>query len=81
MENNEHNLNLLFDKMWKDYCQMNPHAEAVYKTLIEHNENVVNDHIALRTLNLPAINIKVLAQHFLNTDIKWWQNIFLKIKN
>ncbi|MFT4929883.1 MAG: hypothetical protein ACI8WB_006018 [Phenylobacterium sp.] len=54
----------LFDAMWQDYLKLNPDAQAIY-TLFSHQNTVVNDHIALRTFNLPAVNINTLARPLL----------------
>lgn len=53
-----------FDKMWTNYCEMNPQAQSVYNKLSQFGENVVNDHIAFRTFLHPKIEIKKLAGHF-----------------
>ncbi len=58
------NLNQFFDAMWKDYCNLNPQALAVFKALSEAGEKVVNDHIAFRTFSHPKISIPVLSRHF-----------------
>ncbi len=50
----------LFDAMWQDYLELNPDAQAIY-ALFSANNEVINDHIALRTFNLPAVNIDKLA--------------------
>lgn len=57
-------LQTYFEKMWTNYCEMNPQAQAVFDKLSQHGENVVNDHIAFRTFLHPKIDIKKLAVHF-----------------
>jgi hypothetical protein len=57
-------LNKLFEKMWSDYCKMNPQAQSVYDVLTKSGEDVINDHIAFRTFSHPNINIDVLSPHF-----------------
>ena len=57
-------LNQLLDNMWEDYCQFNPAAEKIHQALVKRGEKVVNDHIALRTLNHPRLGIKSLAKQF-----------------
>ena len=53
----------LMHKLWVDYVALNPDANKIHD-LLSPNQQVVNDHIALRTLDHPAINIQVLAQFF-----------------
>lgn len=58
-------LDLYFEKMWNDYGKLNPQARAVYQSLTQAGEKVVNDHIAFRTFSHPKISIDILAQHFI----------------
>jgi hypothetical protein len=53
-------INQLLDAMWQDYLELNPDAQKIY-TLFGGAQGVVNDHIALRTFNLPQVNIEKLA--------------------
>lgn len=54
----------LLDRLWTDYVEFNPHAQAVCDLLTAQGETVVNDHIALRTFDLPRVNVKSLSQSF-----------------
>lgn len=54
----------LLEKMWVDYCGMNPAAKKIYDIFTAEGETVLNDHIALRTFNHPRLGIKSLSQHF-----------------
>jgi hypothetical protein len=54
------NLSQLFSAMWLDYIELNPDARDIYQ-LFGGAAEVVNDHIALRTFNLPEVNIAKLA--------------------
>jgi hypothetical protein len=58
-------LNKIFGRLWKDYAKQNPSANKIFDLLKNEGENVVNDHIAFRTLNSPEINIDVLVTPFL----------------
>lgn len=58
------NLDLLLESMWKDYCQFNPAAKRIHDAFVDIGEKVVNDHIALRTLNHPRLGIASLAKQF-----------------
>ncbi|TAA46888.1 DUF1338 domain-containing protein [Corallincola spongiicola] len=53
----------LFDGLWQHYLQVTPSAEKIHNLLGQQGE-IINDHIALRTFNLPGIGLDVLAAHF-----------------
>ncbi|MBM3403723.1 MAG: DUF1338 domain-containing protein [Bacteroidetes bacterium] len=55
----------IFTRLWDDYITQNPAAKKVYDVLTASGEEVVNDHIAFRTFDHPAINVERLAQVFL----------------
>jgi len=54
----------LFDILWKDYTDRNPHALKIYQLFQKQQENIINDHIALRTFNDPRVNVERLASIF-----------------
>lgn len=54
-------LDLWLNKMWQDYCLLNPQSVAIEKLLQSEGEKIVNDHIALRTFNHPSMDIAVFA--------------------
>ena len=54
-------INTFFETLWKKYTSENPLALRVYESLIAEGENVINDHIALRTFNLEKCNIEKLS--------------------
>jgi hypothetical protein len=58
-------INALLDKMWTDYTALNPQAQKIVNLLKSKGDDVVNDHIALRTFNHPKINLDVLSKSFL----------------
>ncbi|MFQ6372576.1 DUF1338 domain-containing protein [Shewanella sp. YIC-542] len=53
----------LFAGLWQDYISMAPSAAKVHQ-LLANGKAIINDHIALRTFNLPKVNLQVLAAHF-----------------
>ena len=57
-------LKSVFNRLWKDYKDQNPSVGKIYDLFINEGEEVVNDHIAFRTLDFPEINIEVLAKPF-----------------
>lgn len=54
----------LFNKLWNEYTERNPHALKVYNLFTQQGEQVMNDHIAFRTFNDPRVNIEALAKFF-----------------
>lgn len=52
-----------FDRLWEQYIGLCPSALKI-RELLESKGILVNDHIALRTLDDPRINRMVLATHF-----------------
>ena len=61
----------LLNEMWEDYCQMNPSVKKIFDLFKANNSVVNNDHIALRTFDLPKVNIDVLAQPFLKNGYSY----------
>jgi hypothetical protein len=61
----------IFEHLWNDYIAFNPQAKLVYDLILERErqrdsalQSLVNDHIALRTYNLPKIGLEALARLF-----------------
>ena len=55
---------VLFQYMWNDYIRrLCPSAKKVHD-LLEEDEPLINDHIALRTFSLAPLGIDVLAEPF-----------------
>ncbi len=57
-------VNELFDRLWKQYIEITPSANKIHKVLGGGSE-LINDHVALRTFNIPNINLEVLATFFI----------------
>ncbi len=68
------NLDFLFDKLWEIYTLQNPDVQKVYNLFKSDGEDVLNDHIAFRTINDKRINIDVFAQPFLNNGYEYVNN-------
>jgi len=65
------NVNELFDNLWQQYLQVTPSAKKIHQLLGEkelggnaQGNDIINDHIALRTFNIAKVNLEVLAKHF-----------------
>ena len=57
---------VLFTALWNDYIQrLCPSADKVHQ-LLQEDEALINDHIALRTFNSAPLGIATLAQPFLD---------------
>jgi hypothetical protein len=55
----------IIGKLWGDYSRKNPSVNKIHSLLQAEDEQVVNDHIALRTFDLPLINKEKLSKIFL----------------
>ncbi|WP_127717122.1 DUF1338 domain-containing protein [Halobacteriovorax sp. HLS] len=57
-------INGLLQELWDDYTSMAPSALFIHELMQQRGENVVNDHIALRTFSHESIGIDQFAIHF-----------------
>jgi len=64
------NLEQIFERLWNDYTAKNPSAYSIYNLFSDHGEKVQNDHIAFRTFDDARMDIKVLAEPFLERGYK-----------
>jgi hypothetical protein len=67
----ENTIQNLLAEMWKDYIKMNPDAQSICNLFSENGDDVLNDHIALRTFNHPKVNIDILAKSFIDCGYKY----------
>jgi hypothetical protein len=59
------NVDQLFDELWNNYLSVTPSAVKVHELLgSTQKDDVINDHIALRTFNLEKVGLEKLAAHF-----------------
>ena len=59
------NVTSLFSALWQDYvARLSPSAGKVHQ-LLSNGDELINDHIALRTFNLPKVGLQTLAAPFL----------------
>ena len=64
-------VNALFDNLWQNYLSVTPSAVKVHELLgSTQKDDVINDHIALRTFNHEHIGLEKLAAHFLAVGYK-----------
>ncbi len=60
----------LLEKLWLDYSEMNRQAGVIHQALEARGENVINDHVAFRTFDIPKVGIDVLAAPFVKLGYK-----------
>jgi len=54
----------LLDALWRDYTATTPQAARVHALLAARGEQIVNDHVALRTFGVPGLGLAALAAPF-----------------
>ncbi|CAH9062383.1 hypothetical protein PSECIP111951_03670 [Pseudoalteromonas holothuriae] len=65
------NVDQLFDKLWSNYLSVTPSAVKVHELLgSTQKDDVINDHIALRTFNHEKVGLEKLASHFIAVGYK-----------
>lgn len=80
-------LDSIFQNLWQDYVSSNPQAKQIYDLILDREKtndksvsSLANDHIALRTYNLPKVGIKALAQHFTQLGYEYGGEYFFEQK-
>ena len=64
------NVNSLFSALWQDYVvRLSPSAGKI-RQLLSGGDEIINDHIALRTFNLSKVGLSTLAAPFLAMGYK-----------
>ncbi len=61
----QNKLSRLLYALWSDFCVLNPQAQFIKNSLESPGEQVINDHLALRTFSLPEISAEALAAKWL----------------
>lgn len=54
----------IFNRFWIPYSTQNPSAKRIFDLFTNEGEQVVHDHIALRTFNDPRVNLDKIASVF-----------------
>ena len=54
-----------FEHLWADYTASTPQAKVIRDAFVERGEEVVNDHVAFRTLALEPMRLERLEPHLL----------------
>jgi hypothetical protein len=65
------NVNDLFANLWQNYLTVTPSAKKIHALLgSSQQDDVINDHIALRTFNIEKVGLEKLAAHFIAVGYK-----------
>lgn len=62
--------NDLFEKLWQQYCNDTPMVKEIHDMFLAKEGQVINDHVAFRTVDDERVNIGVLAKPFLKMGYK-----------
>ncbi len=73
-------LDELIEIMWRDYRAINPQADRIAALLAARGERIVNDHVALRTFDLPPVGLEALARPFLERGYRYGGEYAFKAK-
>ncbi|MDO6765427.1 DUF1338 domain-containing protein [Agarivorans sp. 1_MG-2023] len=57
-------VDLFFERLWEQYLAVTPSADSIHQ-LLGKGAEVVNDHIAVRTFNLPNTGVDAFAKHLI----------------
>jgi hypothetical protein len=60
----------LFARLWTDYAAITPAAARIHALLAARGERIVNDHIALRTFDRPAVEIEAIDRAFVDAGYR-----------
>ena len=55
---------LVEENLWQQYVTLNPQVNVIHRLLRARGEQIVNDHIALRTFGDPRVGLEVMAEPF-----------------
>jgi hypothetical protein len=61
----------LLSQMWQDYIAINPMAQKIHQLFTQKGEEVINDHIALRTFRHPRLGLEVISKPFLESGFEY----------
>lgn len=62
-----------FAALWKDYVAMTPQAATIKQAFEDRGDEVLNDHVAFRTLALGPIGLESLEPHLLAVGYQRYQ--------
>ena len=73
------NVDELFERLWKSYLLITPTATKIHELLgSTQKEDLINDHIALRTFSNEKVCLEKIAAHFkdvsVGNPVAWYWN-------
>lgn len=71
---NNLNLKLFFSELWEDYIELTPQAKIIHNAFSQHNPQLINDHVAFRTFDIPTIDIASLEDYLFDFDYQLLDN-------
>ncbi len=71
---NNHLIKQFLTAVWLDYLKLTPQIELIQAALMQHNPILLNDHIAFRTFDIPAMDIATLEKQLIALDYKLLDN-------
>ena len=66
----------IFDVLWQDYQSICPQAAQVADLLARRGDKMINDHIALRTIDHADCGIECIAEQFLKIGYNWAPEVY-----
>jgi hypothetical protein len=54
--------------LWQDYVQLTPQSKVIQQALKKHSSTLVNDHVALRTFDIPGMDISSLEGYLYDLE-------------
>ena len=54
----------IFEQLWASYASVTPQAVRIQTLLRARGEKIVNDHVALRTFDIPGLAIEDIDRAF-----------------
>lgn len=70
----EIDLNQFFDQLWQDYSAITPQAKIIQQAFSQHNTQLINDHVAFRTFDIPVMDIASLEKYLFDFDYQLLDN-------
>ena len=70
----EISLKQFFDQLWQDYSAITPQAKTIQQAFSQQNTQLINDHVAFRTFDIPAMDIASLEKYLLALDYQLLDN-------
>jgi hypothetical protein len=73
-------IDALFDRLWRQYTDLNPSAREIHSLLTDAGEYVLNDHVAFRTYDDSRLGLERLAKPFVKLGYQAKDEYFFEAK-